>query len=44
VVKSPHPNPVLAWFGRRAIRREAAVYARLAGIAGVPRSFGLADS
>jgi predicted Ser/Thr protein kinase len=42
VVKSPHPNPFLAWFGRRAIRREANVYARLAGIPGVPGCFGLA--
>ena len=42
VVKSPHPNRFLAWFGRRAIRREANVYARLAGIPGVPASFGLA--
>lgn len=42
VVKSPHPNPVLAWFGRRAIRREARAYARLDGIAGIPRSHGLA--
>jgi serine/threonine protein kinase len=42
VVKSPHPNPFLAWFGRRAIRREARVYARLTGIPGVPASFGLA--
>jgi predicted Ser/Thr protein kinase len=44
VVKSPHPNPVLAWFGRRAIRREARVYDRLRGVRGVPRSFGLAGS
>lgn len=42
VVKSPHPNPFLGWFGRRAILREAQVYERLSGIAGVPRSFGLA--
>ena len=42
VVKSPHSNPLLAWFGRRAIRREALVYARLQGVDGVPRSFGLA--
>lgn len=44
VVKSPHPNPLLAWFGRRAIRREARVYDRLQGTSGVPRSFGLAAS
>lgn len=44
VVKSPHPNPFLALFGRRAIRREARAYDRLHGVAGVPRSFGLAAS
>lgn len=44
VVKSPHPNPFLAWFGRRAIRREARVYDRLEGVGGVPRSLGLANS
>lgn len=44
VVKSPHPNPVLAWFGRRAIRREARVYDQLRDVRGVPRSFGLAGS
>jgi serine/threonine protein kinase len=42
VVKSPHTNPLLAWFGRRAIRREARVYARLAGIPGIPACHGLA--
>lgn len=42
-MKSPHPNPVLARFGRNAIRREAEIYARLSGVAGIPRSFGLAD-
>jgi serine/threonine protein kinase len=42
VVKSPHANPVLAWFGRRTIRREARVYERLAGIPGIPACFGLA--
>ena len=44
VVKSPHPNPLLAGFGRRAIRREASVYAHLENVPGVPRSLGLADS
>ncbi|HUF73535.1 MAG TPA: hypothetical protein VMR74_11610 [Gammaproteobacteria bacterium] len=44
VVKSPHPNPLLAWFGRRAIRREARIYDRLSGVDGVPRSFGLAGT
>lgn len=42
VVKSPHPNPFLAWFGRRAIRREARLYELLAGVRGIPQSFGLA--
>ncbi|MDX1563270.1 MAG: hypothetical protein R3305_10105, partial [Gammaproteobacteria bacterium] len=42
VIKSPHPNPLLAWFGRRSIRREAEIYARLDGVAGVPKSYGLA--
>jgi serine/threonine protein kinase len=41
VVKSPHAGSWLAWLGRRAIRREAEVYERLAGIPGIPRSFGL---
>ena len=44
VVKSPHPNPFLGWFGRHAILREARVYARLEDVAGIPRCFGLADS
>ena len=44
VVKSPHPNPLLAWFGRRAIRREARVYDQLRNVPGIPRSLGLADS
>lgn len=44
VVKSPHPNPFLAWFGRRAIRREAEVYTRLRDVPGIPLSFGLADA
>ena len=43
VVKSPHPNPLLAVFGRRTIRREARTYAALSGIAGIPASYGLAD-
>jgi predicted Ser/Thr protein kinase len=44
VVKSPHPNRLLAWFGRRAIRREARVYNHLSNVPGIPRSLGLADS
>jgi len=44
VVKSPHPNPVLASFGRRAIRREARAYDRLHGMSGIPHSLGLAAS
>ena len=44
VVKSPHPNALLGWFGRRAIQHEAQVYERLGNIEGVPRSFGLAAS
>ena len=44
VVKSPHHNPFLAWFGRRSIQREAEVYDCLRGVKGVPRSYGLANS
>lgn len=44
MVKSPHPNRLLAWFGSRAIRREAEVYERLRHIEGIPRSYGLAGS
>jgi serine/threonine protein kinase len=44
VVKSPHNNRFLAWFGRRAITREARVYDRLQGIEGIPVSYGLADA
>ena len=44
VVKSPHQNPFLAWFGRRSIQREAQVYDSLRGLEGMPRSYGLADS
>jgi len=42
VVKSPHPGALLGRVGRIAIRREHAVYERLAGIPGTPRAFGLA--
>jgi serine/threonine protein kinase len=44
VVKSPHPNRFLAWFGSHAIRREATAYERLHGIEGIPQCFGMADS
>ena len=40
VVKAPHGGP-LGTLWRSLLRREAAVYARLGGIAGIPRSFGL---
>ena len=40
VVKQPHGGPLAALW-RSLLRREAAVYARLGGIAGIPRSFGL---
>jgi predicted Ser/Thr protein kinase len=39
VVKTPHRGPLGAIW-RSLLRREAAVYARLGGIAGIPRSFG----
>ncbi|HJR68639.1 MAG TPA: RIO1 family regulatory kinase/ATPase [Gammaproteobacteria bacterium] len=40
VVKTPHHGPLRSLW-RSLSRREAAVYARLGGIAGIPRSFGL---
>jgi serine/threonine protein kinase len=43
VVKQPHEGTVLGPLWRYLLRREAAVYARLAGIPGIPRSFGLID-
>lgn len=43
VVKSPHVGGVLEWLGRRALAREHRVYARLAGVRGVPRCFGFLD-
>jgi len=43
VVKTPHRGGPLAWLWRRLLRRENAVYERLDGIAGVPRSYGLVD-
>jgi serine/threonine protein kinase len=41
VVKKPHRGGPLAGLWRTLLRREQAVYARLDGIPGVPRSFGL---
>jgi serine/threonine protein kinase len=41
VVKQPHRGGPLAGVWRALLRREHAVYARLDGIAGIPRSFGL---
>jgi predicted Ser/Thr protein kinase len=43
VVKSPHEKPMLGFFGRHALRREHRVYARLAGVPGVPRLLGFLD-
>ena len=40
VVKSPHGGP-LGGLWRALLRREAAVYEHLAGVPGVPRSYGL---
>lgn len=41
VVKTPHRGGPLGSLWRSLLRREAAVYAQLGGIAGIPRSFGL---
>jgi predicted Ser/Thr protein kinase len=41
VVKKPHRGGPLAGLWRRLVRREHAVYERLAGIVGIPRTFGL---
>lgn len=41
VVKMPHGGGPLGWLRRTLLRREGAVYERLAGIPGVPRSFGV---
>ncbi len=41
VVKHPHRGGPLGWLWRSLLRREHAVYERLRGIAGIPRSFGL---
>ena len=41
VVKTPHRRGPLAGLWRSLLEREHAVYERLGGIAGIPRSFGL---
>jgi predicted Ser/Thr protein kinase len=41
VVKTPHRGGPLAGLWRSLLAREQAVYERLSGIAGIPRSFGL---
>jgi len=41
VVKRPHSSGMLAGLWRYLLRREQAIYSRLGGIAGIPRSFGL---
>jgi predicted Ser/Thr protein kinase len=41
VVKTPHRGGPLAALWRSLLERERAVYERLGGIAGIPRSFGL---
>jgi predicted Ser/Thr protein kinase len=43
VVKSPHLRSLQGLVGRATIKHEHAVYARLEGIAGIPRCFGLID-
>ena len=41
VVKQPHRGGLLGGLWRSLLRREHAVYDRLQGIAGIPRSFGI---
>lgn len=43
VVKTPHPTGLLGPLFRRLLRREHAVYEKLAGVPGVPRTYGLID-
>jgi predicted Ser/Thr protein kinase len=43
VIKKPHRGGPLGGLWRSLLRREQAVYSRLSGIAGIPRSFGLID-
>jgi serine/threonine protein kinase len=41
VVKKPHRSVLLGWLWRYLLRREHAVYARLADVPGVPKTLGL---
>jgi serine/threonine protein kinase len=43
VVKRPHGSWLLGRAARATIVREAAVYERLSGVPGIPRSYGLVD-
>jgi serine/threonine protein kinase len=43
VVKKPHRSALLGWLWRYLLRREHSVYARLAGVPGVPQTYGLID-
>jgi predicted Ser/Thr protein kinase len=41
VVKKPHASKLLGWLWRALLARERRVYARLRGIGGVPRCYGM---
>ncbi|MAF83852.1 MAG: RIO1 family regulatory kinase/ATPase [Gammaproteobacteria bacterium] len=41
IIKQPMGSLLVRWFRRKMIRREHSVYMRLAGIAGIPKCFGL---
>jgi serine/threonine protein kinase len=43
VVKKPHRSALLGWLWRYLLRREHSVYARLSGVPGVPRTYGMID-
>jgi predicted Ser/Thr protein kinase len=43
VVKKPHRSGLLGPLWRRLLRREHDVYERLAGVPGIPRTYGLID-
>ena len=43
IVKRAMGSPLMRWLRRWMIRREYRVYLRLAGIAGIPKCFGLKD-